>query len=325
MKNQKSRRNLRFYVLSDTSLQYRELRFFKTKVVLSGLLSGLLALGVFFLANHYSKDVLGLGYGRMSVLTIENRILKDQLSHLSDRMGVLQQTIDEISKHGNELRLLVDLSTIDEDTKNAGAGGSDDGSPLLFVSGEANDILVRSQDLVDKLNREVELQRASYEEVYRKYEQNKIFFSHLPAIKPVAGNYSIVGFGMRVHPVLGIHRMHEGIDIVTDVGTKVFATGDGIVRYAGRTHGGYGSVIEISHGYGYTTLYAHLSTVYVRPGQLITRGELIARSGRSGLVSGPHLHYEVKYKGRKVNPVDFFFDDIEAATFRSELLSDHSL
>ncbi len=142
-----------------------------------------------------------------------------------------------------------------------------------------------------------------------------------PFPAPVGDVMGVHGFAMRVHPVLRVYRMHEGVDIIGDVGTDVYATGDGVVRYAGRTQGGYGAVIEITHGYGYSTLYAHLSKVLVRPGRRVTRGQLIAKSGRSGLVSGPHLHYEVRYKGRKQNPVDYFFDDVDAARYRIRVAS----
>ena len=127
------------------------------------------------------------------------------------------------------------------------------------------------------------------------------------------------GFGMRVHPVLGVWRMHEGLDIINEVGVPVYAAGDATVHFAGRTQGGYGTVIELSHGFGYTTLYAHLSEINVREGKQVKRGELIGRVGRSGLVSGPHLHYEVRLNGRKHNPVDYFFDDVEAARYRTLL------
>ena len=136
-----------------------------------------------------------------------------------------------------------------------------------------------------------------------------------------SGVYSVNGFGMRVHPVLRVYRMHEGIDITNDVGTNIYAAGDGTVQFAGRTAGGYGVVIELQHGYGYSSLYAHLDRVLVRPGQQVKRGELIAKCGRSGLVSGPHLHFEVRRSGRKMNPVDFFFDDVEAARYRAVLAS----
>jgi murein DD-endopeptidase MepM/ murein hydrolase activator NlpD len=99
----------------------------------------------------------------------------------------------------------------------------------------------------------------------------------------------------------------------------VYATADGVVRFAGRTDGGYGTIVEITHGYGYTTLYAHLSKVLVRSGKTVHRGDVIAQSGRSGLVTGPHLHYEVRYNGVMQNPSDYFFNDIEASQYRTML------
>jgi len=305
----------RFYVLSRLTLDYKEVRLFKTKVFLSGSLVGLLVIGLLLIANHQYNDVLGLGYNESSMLALENRILKDQLNAVSERMEILQSSVEHLGDRGNELRLMVDLAPLDEDTRSVGVGGSDELPDLTYVTEEANGILNQSQTLIDQLSREVQLQKTSYQEIYSRYLENKELFRHIPSIKPVEGSYSIVGFGMRVHPVLAIRRMHEGLDLIVDEGTRVYAAADGRVRYSGRTQGGYGSVIEISHGYGYTTLYAHLSKTLVRPGQTVKRGELLGRSGRSGLVSGPHLHYEVKYKGRKLNPVDYFFDDVEASTY----------
>jgi murein DD-endopeptidase MepM/ murein hydrolase activator NlpD len=115
--------------------------------------------------------------------------------------------------------------------------------------------------------------------------------------------------------------MHEGLDIMNEDGAPVYAPGDATVRFAGRTASGYGRVVELEHGYGYTTLFAHLSEVSAREGRRVKRGELIGRVGRSGLVSGPHLHYEVRLHGRKMNPVDYFFDDVDAARYRTQLAS----
>jgi murein DD-endopeptidase MepM/ murein hydrolase activator NlpD len=313
-------KGIKFFVFSKNALDFRELKFFKTKVLSAGLLFGVLCVGLILIMNHFANDLLGLGYDRLTVLDSENRILKERIRELSQHMVGLQRSLDEISEQGNELRLKVDLSQIDDDTRQAAVGGSEP-SEFTFLSGDARESLVRSERLIDDLSREVALQRASYTEIHNRYEYNKEFFKHLPAIKPMSGFYSVHGYGMRVHPVLRVYRMHEGVDILGDVGTDVYATGDGVVRYAGRTQGGYGAVIEISHGYGYSTLYAHLSKVLVRPGRKVTRGQLIAKSGRSGLVSGPHLHYEVRYKGRKQNPIDYFFDDIEAARYRIRVAS----
>ena len=118
---------------------------------------------------------------------------------------------------------------------------------------------------------------------------------------------------MRIHPVLNILRMHDGIDIIAEVVTSVFATGKGTVDFIG-IKGGYGLCVEINHGFGYTTLYGHLSSVNVILGQKVLRGTVIARSGNSGLSSGPHLHYEVTHDGIKLDPYGFFFDDMNIFT-----------
>jgi murein DD-endopeptidase MepM/ murein hydrolase activator NlpD len=316
-------KHIKFFVVSSKSLDFREIKFFKTKLVGSGLVLGLVTVGCILLVNFLLNDILGIGLDRVNLLSAENQVLKEQVRSMGQKMQVVQGALEALAVRGNELRLMVDLSKIDDDTRVAAIGGSTAPTVNAFLTGEAAQVLSSSQSLIEKLSREVKLQQASYEEIAKRVQYNKTFFEHLPAIKPMAGPYSINGFGMRVHPVLRVYRMHEGIDIISDVGTNVYAAGDGIVHFAGRTAGGYGLVIELSHGYGYSTLYAHLDKVLVRPGQSVRRGELIAKSGRSGLVSGPHLHYEVRRDGRKQNPVDYFFDDVQAARYRSQLALVH--
>jgi murein DD-endopeptidase MepM/ murein hydrolase activator NlpD len=316
-------RHTKFYVFSHRSLDLREVRHFRSKVLGFGGIAALGIIGALLLLNHAGGDLLGLGIDRMSMLTAENRILKDQIRQLADKIAVAQKTLEKLSDRGNELRTAVDLNRIDDDTRAAAIGGAVPPAMNAFLSGEAREVLSGSESLLDKLEREVKLQQASYEEITRRMEYNKGLFAHIPAIKPMAGPYSLNSFGMRIHPVLHVYKMHEGIDIIGDVGTNVYAAGDGVVHFAGRTAGGYGMVIEINHGYGYSSLDAHLSRALVREGQSVRRGELIARSGRSGLVSGPHLHFEVRYMGRKQNPVDYFFDDVDAARYRSQLVSDN--
>jgi len=319
MRSIRGRHREKILRFSSSSLDLRELRFFRTKLVSSGMILGVLVIGLILVTNYFFSDILGIGYNRMSVMATENRLLKEQVQSLTSRISVVQKTIDKLSDRGNELRLMVDLSKLDDDTKQAATGGSVAPQANAFLTGEAAQIISTSQSLIDRLSREIRLQQTSYEEITKRLEYNKDLFEHLPAIKPMAGYYSINSFGMRLHPVLHVYRMHDGIDIVNDVGTNVYAAGDGVVHFAGRTAGGYGTVIEIQHGYGYSTLYAHLAAALVRAGQRVQRGELIGKCGRSGLVSGPHLHYEVRKNGRKLNPVDFFFDDVEAARYRSAL------
>jgi len=315
--------NIKFFVVSSKSLDFREIKFFKTKLVSSGLIIGLVTVGCILLVNFLLSDILGIGMDRINLLSAENQVLKEQVRSMGQKMAMVQGTLEGLAARGNELRLMVDLSRIDDDTRVAAAGGATGPTTNAFLTGEAAEILSSSQALIEKLTREIKLQQASYEEISKRVEYNKGFFGHIPAIKPMAGPYSINGFGMRVHPVLHVYRMHEGIDIVNDVGANIYAAGDGVVRFAGRTAGGYGTVIELNHGYGYSSLYAHLSQVLVRLGQSVRRGELIGKCGRSGLVSGPHLHFEVRREGRKQNPVDYFFDDVQAAQYRAQLASMH--
>lgn len=310
-------KKMRFFYYSDKSLDYQEVRFFKTKTLLSVVgLSGFLML-VLFIVNHAIGDPLGIS--RRSEYLTENRILKEQINQLSGKAADVQKSLAQLAEKNNELRVMVDLHKIDSETQKASTGGALTSPEFAFLSLDANALLTRTNEVLSKLEREAELQKNSYAEITKKYLDNKIMFMHLPAIKPCEGPYSLNGFGMRIHPVLGVWRMHEGLDINIIDGTPVYATGDATVRFSGRTQGGYGTVIELDHGYGYTTLYAHLSATLVRPGKVVKRGELIGRVGRSGLVSGPHLHYEVWRNGRKQNPVDYFFDDLDAARYRSQL------
>lgn len=316
------RRKLRFIYFSDESLEIREIRGFRTKFTAFVFGALLFALGAIIAFNELYIDFLGFGHNKITLLTNENRILKDQLRKANRKMREIGRTLDQLAERDNHLRLLVDLPRIDPDTRVAGIGGSsDEHYDFGLQTKEAGEILRMTQATLEKVEREVLFQRQSYEDIVTNFEYNKSLFASVPAIKPMDGFYSVSSFGVRRHPVLGIYKSHGGLDIVNDPGTPVFATGDGIVRLAGRTAGGYGIALVIKHGYGYRTLYAHLSKVFVKARQEVRRGDKIALSGRTGLVSGPHLHYEVRYHGMKKNPVDYFFDDVLPSSYQTLLPS----
>jgi murein DD-endopeptidase MepM/ murein hydrolase activator NlpD len=310
---------LKLYYFSTDTLNFVEARWAKAKLAgITLLIASVVGLTVFE-GNQYLDDALGLGVGRASVLAAENAILRAQLDLLGGKLDGLERQLANLNERGNEIRTLVDMPKIDEDTRKAGIGGTDERREF-GVSTDVNQLLVDLSSMASRAERELQLQAQSYEEVVERYEANKAKFSHLPAIKPMVGYYSIHGFGTRLHPVLRIIKPHEGLDIANDVGTPVYASGDGVVEYAGRTQGGYGILAEVSHGFGYTTAYAHLSKVLVKEGQRVKRGDLIALSGRTGLVSGPHLHYEVRLNGIRQNPIDFFFDDVNYQQYRDQNL-----
>ncbi len=312
-------RRSKLYYYSSDSLDFVQAKWQRTKLAgLTLVITVVLLLGAFEI-NHALGDPLDMGFNSMRVLTAENQVLKSQLRQITGRLGGLENRLNNLNEQNNQLRLLVDLPAIDEDTREVGTGGA---SEKIDFSGslDVSKLIRHLNNSVSKAERELQLQLTSYNEVVGTYEENKVKFAHIPAIKPMEGFYSPHGFGMRLHPVLRIYKLHEAVDIIGDVGTPVYASGDGVVEYAGRTGGGYGIMIEIGHGYGYTSLYAHLEKVLVKEGQRVKRGDLVGRSGRTGLVSGPHLHYEVRRNGVRQNPIDYFFDDINYQEYKDKLV-----
>lgn len=313
----KNRRKLFYY--SEESVSFVEAKGFKIKfsaLVVVFLFTGL---GLMIVANHYLGDVLGIDFDRVNYLTTENKLLKDEIKTLSLRLSDMSTTMDKLADRESQLRLAVNLPHIDVDTRAIGTGGTQPVTNVGIVSKDASDLMTSAERLLDKLDREIIFQQQSYQDIYRKSKYNKDLFMHIPAIKPMTGVFSYHDFGMRLHPILGIVRMHEGVDISNDNGTPVYATGDGVIESAGGTGGGYGIAVEVNHGFGYKTWYAHLLRPAVRVGQKVKRGDLVAYSGNSGLSTAPHLHYEVRLNGKKMNPVNYFIDDVDYKQIREQL------
>ena len=298
---------LPLYRYSPQSVEFKEIRWGRIKLITLGIVLGFCLITASVIMNQYCGDFLRLSYLQQSALANENKILMDQLAYLSNRLEKDEKTLDKLGDQGNELRLLADLPKINEEVQRAGLGGTE--SRVDFSSStKINDLLNNLHAVLDKTEGELHIQKTSYDVVEHTVENNKDRFSHLPAIKPMEGYYSLQGFGMRLHPILHIYRMHEGIDISNMTGTPVYASADGTVDFAGHQTG-FGIVLEINHGYSLKTIYGHLSKILVHEGQIIRRGQLIARSGNTGLSSAPHLHYEVRLNGVAQNPIDYFFNN----------------
>jgi hypothetical protein len=297
------------------SLSFQEVRWVKTRLMVAGFFIGGAALWSLISINQYFGDVFGLGFIQQTALVNENRVLQNQLQFFTHQLTGIQKQLNLLGDQGNEMRLLTDLPKLDEDVLKAGIGGTD--SRIDFTSSASvNSLLNNLRSTAEQAEHELNLQASSYEEIKTAYEKNKVRFAHLPAIKPMDGFYSNHDFGMRFHPILHIFRKHEGVDIINEIGTPIYATAEGVVEFTGR-QGGYGLALEINHGFSLKTLYGHLSEILVREGQRVKRGELIARSGNSGLSNGPHLHYEVRMNGVAQNPTDYFIDDVHARDFQN--------
>jgi murein DD-endopeptidase MepM/ murein hydrolase activator NlpD len=254
-------------------------------------------------------SVLGTPDFNIQSLRSENKSLKKELKAMMSNYNELSGKIDSLAKTNNDLRLAVNLHPISEDELKVGVGGGYFDNSIDFLSNDAEDELRKATSFVDEISRKIEFERAQFLEITNQLKENRKLSLCIPAIKPCLGVISD-GFGLRMHPILHIRRMHEGLDFIADVGSSVYATGDGRVSFVGRK-GGYGLTVELDHGFGYHTIYAHLSKVLVKEGQKISRGSIIAKTGDSGLSTGPHLHYEVEHNGVKENPAGFFFDNLD--------------
>ena len=267
----------------------------------------------------------GIGIATMSkfvgtpaeiALKAENRELITQLNDTRETINQLDQKVEKLASADNEIyRTVLGLKPIPDDERMAGMGGADIYSKYEKYSDDASEILKWTAGKLENLERRISIQKASFSELKQYYNKNQQKMRHLPVIKPTPG-IIISGYGMRFHPVLKYKRMHDGIDFRATVGSKIYATGDGKVVFAGRK-GTYGYLLEIDHGYGYVTRYAHLSKFVkgIRKGTKVKRGELVAYSGNSGITEGPHLHYEILKDGKTIDPINFLFADLSPEEF----------
>jgi len=244
-------------------------------------------------------------------LKAENKVLYDQLHETRKSIEYLDQQIAMIASMDNDIyRTMLGVDPISDDERQAGVGGADLYARFDAYSDPSSDLLRWTASNLESIERRINIQKLSFEEIKAHYNQNKELMRNIPAIRPVSG-IILSGYGMRPHPVLGYKRMHEGVDFRARIGTPVYATGDGVVKSARRWRT-YGLLLVIDHGHGYETRYAHLSGLAdgIRPGVKVERGQIVARSGNSGVTSGPHLHYEVVKNGRPVDPLNYMFADL---------------
>lgn len=235
----------------------------------------------------------------------ENRLLRTELKKSLEDYKSLNDKMQETIKSSDELRVMADLPLLQSAV---GTGGSS--FRKIYSYGDMNWVIKGIDSYSDRLQAELNLETKSFEKIEGRLIQNQKLFASIPAIKPADGPYGD-SFGMRNHPILKIVRMHNGQDLVVPEGTPVYAPGAGVVIASGN-NGGFGLSIEINHGFGYLTIFGHLSSLVVRNGQKVRRGDLIAFTGNSGLSTGPHLHYEVRHDGVALNPRDFIYDDVKA-------------
>ena len=243
----------------------------------------------------------------------ENSKLLSQYRILSQRLDNAMEVLEGIQQRDDNMyRVMLNSEPVSKVARNAGYGGTSRYDNLMDMSNSA--LVVETTQKMDMLSKQIYVQIKSFDELVKVSKEQEERLRHLPAIQPISNRdlkRTASGYGRRLDPIYKVHKFHRGMDFSCDVGTPVYATADGKVVSA-KWQQGYGWTVEIDHGYGYRTLYAHLKSFKVKAKQNVVRGEQIAISGNSGKSTGPHLHYEVIEKGKPVNPINYYFMDLDA-------------
>ena len=252
---------------------------------------------------------------RLQAREIEN--LKLNYAILNERLDEMSDVVEAIEDRDNNLyRVYFNKAAIPDSIRKA---GFKDANRYQLLAGFDNSELVKSTTKkVDVLSKQLAIQSKSLDVILKLADAKSDFLSAIPAIQPVRNEnlkHMASGFGYRTDPFTKARKMHEGMDFTAKSGTPIYATGDGVVAKADNTASGYGNHIVIRHGFGYETLYAHLSKYNTRAGQRVKRGDIIGYVGSTGRSEAPHLHYEVHKDNKVVNPLNFYYGNISAVEY----------
>jgi len=252
---------------------------------------------------------------RLQAREIDN--FKIRYALLNKKMDQIDEVLENIEDRDNNLyRVYFNTSAIPDEQRKAGFGGVNRYKELEGF--DNSELVINTSKRVDVISKELVIQSKSLDEILKLAKEKNNLLAAIPAIQPVRNeNLKAMasGFGYRTDPFTKVRKFHAGMDFSAKSGTPVYATGDGVVDRADNTASGYGNHIVIRHGFGYETLYGHLSKYNVRSGQRVKRGDIIGYVGSTGRSEAPHLHYEVHKNGEVVNPLNFYYGNISAAEY----------
>jgi murein DD-endopeptidase MepM/ murein hydrolase activator NlpD len=247
----------------------------------------------------------------------ELEIMKLNYNLLNRKIALMEEGLSAIEERDNTIyRVYFNSAPISNEVRRAGLVGKNSYKDLEDFN--SSDLMLSSSKKVDEIMKALAIQSVSLDEITKLAKQKALLLKSIPAIQPIKNEelkHMASGFGYRSDPFTKIRKFHNGMDFSAKSGTPIYATGDGIVKKADGTVSGFGNHIEINHGYGYMTLYAHLSKYKVRAGQKVKRGDIIGFVGSTGRSEAPHLHYEVHKNGEVVNPLNFYYGSISAKEY----------
>ncbi|MCX6352273.1 MAG: M23 family metallopeptidase [Bacteroidetes bacterium] len=248
-------------------------------------------------------------------LAQEVNLYKKQVEILNSRIQKVNASIAELETRDNEVyRVIFEAKPT---PVSVAIGGAEKYKDIQGLTG--SEAIIETNKKLDEAFAKTSVLEQSYKELIKLAKNKKEFLASMPAIQPISNQYVKQigsGFGYRLHPIYKHMQMHTGIDFNAKTGTPIYATGDGVVQGYDPNGAGYGLHIIINHGFGYATLYGHMSKVIARAGQKVKRGQLIGLVGSTGLSTAPHLHYEVMRNGQKTNPVNYFHNDLSPLQYK---------
>lgn len=280
-------------------------------------------LGFLATAIVFATVIIAMAYTYLD--SPKEKRLKAEISQLSLQYEILQKRMKKMDvvladlqdRDDNVYRVIFEAEPIPLDIRKAGFGGTDRYKDL--EENMYSDIMVETTKKLDKVMHQLYIQSKSYDELTKLVKRKSELLSSIPAIQPI-DNKTLrqigSGFGYRIHPIYKTSKMHTGMDFTASIGTKIYATGDGTVVVPDSKMRGYGRYVELNHGFGFSTLYAHMSKIAVRPGQHVKRGQVIGYVGNTGQSTAPHLHYEVRKNNSPINPINFYYNDLNAEEFQ---------
>ena len=245
------------------------------------------------------------------------QLLREEYTNLQDQLNTLEGSINQLEHRDNQIyRTVFESDPIPDSIRIGKRYTAID--PEQYAYTHSDKLIETIQHGISAMQNRIKIQQKSYDTLEKLVLAKEQMMQSIPAIQPISNKKLeriASGFGYRIDPIYKTPKLHTGLDFTAATGTPIYATGNGTISEAVYDNSGYGRHVVINHGYGYKTLYAHMVKIKVRRGQKVKRGEVIGWVGSSGKSTGPHLHYEVIKQGSKINPINFFFNDLTAVEY----------
>ncbi|MCF6351301.1 MAG: M23 family metallopeptidase [Flavobacteriaceae bacterium] len=303
----------KYFYDSDT-LSYKKVRLNKSYKIKKGIFLATSILLTSFIGWVVFSQIFESPKQKQQKRELEN--LELNYSLLNKKLQQATHVLDDIADRDNNIyRMYFEASPIPLEQRKAGFGGVNRYKDLEGYNN--SEMIINTTQNLDRLSKQLKIQSESLDEIVTLAKNKEEMLASIPAIMPVKkGNLTRMasGYGMRMHPTLKYRKMHEGMDFSAKKGTSIYASGNGVITRADRS-ATYGNVVYIDHGYGYETRYAHMSKIKTSKGKKVKRGEVIGLIGNTGRSVAPHLHYEVRYNKKSVNPMGYYFGNLTPTEF----------